>query len=57
MSPVFLKNGEQVKVNGKILIMLLPGDTSFISCFFLQIMFIVPQLGAYGMALLTRLPE
>jgi hypothetical protein len=32
--PVFLKNGEQVKVNGKILFILPLGDTCFIPAFF-----------------------
>lgn len=54
--PVFLKNGQQVKVNGIIHFTFLRAGRHIPDPFF-KIMFTVLLVGLFEMAHLTRLPE
>lgn len=55
--PVYLKNGDEVKVNGIIIFCSIPLFKSHVSSIFYKTMFIAHRIGIPEMALRTQWPE
>ena len=55
--PVYLKNGDEVKVNGIFILILFSLFKGRVSTIFYKTMFIAPRIGTHGMARHTQWPE